>query len=783
MATPNVVEQVALHHATADRYMHYALSVITSRALPDVRDGLKPVQRRILYAMYADLQLHPSGRYRKCASVVGRVISAYHPHGDQSIYDALVRMAQDFTLRHPLVDGQGNFGSLDGDPPAAYRYTECKLRPLAEELLSEIRQDTVDFKPTFDAQLAGGEPVVLPAQFPHLLVMGCEGIAVGMATRIPPHNLGEVIDASVALIDNPELEVSDLLQHVQGPDFPTAGRLLASPADLRNIYERGQGTLKVQATWEVETAGRRRSVVLTSVPYGQNKSKLVEHVGAEVASKRLPQVTAVRDESTTEVRIVLDLKQDASAEAVMAYLFKRTQLQANWPTNFTALVPHEGTLVPERINLKQILQHWLDFRFETVRRRFEHQLRKLRDRIHILEGFEILFGALDEAIRIVRESEGRRDASVKLVERFELTEAQADAILELRLYRLARLEIAAIREELAEKRAEAKKIEDILKSPAKLWSEVRKELLEVRKIHADPRRTIVGYPEHQLKFTEDAYIVKEDAYVVVTRDGWIRRQSSFTDLSRVRTRDDDEVGWLFLADTRSAVTFFTSHGSAYVMRVDAVPAKTGYGEPLSAHFSFADGERVIGVVSHEPRHAPEGMRAEALATGDDPPPPHGVAVTTSGRVLRFPLTPHTELSTRAGRRYLRLNEGDAVFAAHLVGEPDLWVCLASRRTRSVAFPITEVPVLKAPGKGVAGLKLGEDDAIVAFELVSDPDEGARVTTSTGRLVVVGARQFSAKTFGGKGRAVLKRGTFDTWHRQPELLLGPNPEADAEDEEE
>ena len=393
MAALDVVEQVPLHRATAERYLTYALSVIRSRALPDVRDGLKPVQRRILYAMFQDMALHPGGRYRKCAAVVGEVMGKYHPHGDQAIYDALVRMAQDFSLRSPLIDGQGNFGSLDGDPPAAMRYTECKLRPLAEELLSEIRKSTVDFQPNYDGQRE--EPVVLPAQVPHLLVIGCEGIAVGMATRIPPHNLGETIDAAVALIDNPALEVADLLEHIQGPDFPTGGQLLASKADLVKIYERGQGSLKVRATWEVERAGRRQRVILTSIPYGQNKAKLVEHVGEEVRAKRLPQVVDVRDESTEDVRVVLELKQGASAEAVMAYLFKRTNLQASWPVNVTALVG----ITPERLDLVSILRHWLDFRHETIRRRYTFDLKQLLERIHILEGFATLFDGLDAANR------------------------------------------------------------------------------------------------------------------------------------------------------------------------------------------------------------------------------------------------------------------------------------------------------------------------------------------------------------------------------------------------
>ncbi|MBA2319519.1 MAG: DNA topoisomerase, partial [Deltaproteobacteria bacterium] len=409
---------VALHEATRTRYLSYALSVITSRALPDVRDGLKPVQRRILYAMFAEMGLHPTGRYRKCATVVGEVMGKFHPHGDSSIYEALARMAQDFSVRAPLVDGQGNFGSLDGDPPAAMRYTECRLQPIAEELLSEIKKSTVEWRPNYDGQRS--EPIVLPAQFPHLLVNGAEGIAVGMATRIPPHALAEVVTATLALLDDPQATIRDLMKFLPGPDFPTGGRLLSTPDEIREIYTTGQGTLKICATWREEKDSRRRLIILDSIPYGQNKARLIERIGDEVRLKRLPQVTDVRDESTEVVRIAIELKQGASASEVMAFLFKRTPLQTTWPVNLTALVPSERVDVatPARLDLRAILQYWIDFRLLTVRRRFEHDLAEIRERIHILEGFAAIFDLLDEAIRIIRASEGRRDASEKMMERF-----------------------------------------------------------------------------------------------------------------------------------------------------------------------------------------------------------------------------------------------------------------------------------------------------------------------------------------------------------------------------
>ena len=697
-ASPAVVS-VPLHEAAQQRYLNYALSVITSRALPDVRDGLKPVQRRILYTMYNEMRLLPSGRYRKSAAVIGEVMGKFHPHGDSSIYDALVRMAQNFSLRMPLIDGQGNFGSLDGDPPAAMRYTECKLRPLAEELLSEIKKRTVDFRPNYDGQRF--EPIVLPAQYPQLLINGCEGIAVGMATKIPPHNFGEVIDASVALIDNRDLIVDDLLEYIKGPDFPTGGQITADRLTMRQLYQTGQGSLKVQATWEIEPSeGRGKLVVITSIPYGQNKARIIERIGDEVRAKKLPQVIDVRDESTDNIRIVLELKRGASPEAAMAYLFKKTGLRGTWSVNLTALIPSDRADVaaPARLDLKEILTHWLDFRFDTVRRRYEYELQLLLERIHILEGFAIIFDALDEAIAIIRASEGKRDAHERLMERFDLSDAQTDAILELKLYRLAKLEINLILEELEAKRAEAEEIERILSSDRELWGRVRAELLEIKALYDEPRRTIIGVPEKELTFDEDAYIVKEDTFVVVTRDGWIKRQSSFSEIEKIRVREDDEIGWLFKAHTRSTVSFFTSVGAAYVIRVDDVPATTGYGEPLQRHFNFADGERVVGVISHDARHRTEIQETLLTAEGDEPPPPHGVALTLKGRVLRFALKSHEEISTRSGRKYARLNKDDAVFLA-LPTDGTENMAIATREGRAMLFPVAEIPVLKAAGKG------------------------------------------------------------------------------------
>src|SRR5450432_2030073 len=442
------------------RYLNYAVSVITSRALPDVRDGLKPVQRRILYAMYANLHLYPDAKFRKSATIVGDVLGKFHPHGDSACYEAMVRLAQPFSMRVTLVEGHGNFGSLDGDAPAAHRYTEARLAPLAMELLDEIKQGTVDFRPNYDGSTE--EPIVLPAKVPQLLINGSTGIAVGMATNIPPHNLAEVCEAAVALIDDRKLETKDLLKYIKGPDFPTGGQITNSKKELREIYETGQGGVRVRGEWKTESGGRGGDqIVVTSIPFALTKASVVERIADVIIAKKLPLLVDVRDESTDDVRIVLELKPGADPTMVMAYLYKHTPLETGFHVNLTCLFPTENREIagPMRLDLKAMLREFLEFREVTVRRRFEFELAELERRIHILEGFAVIFDLLDEAIRIIRKSDGKADAAQKLIKRFELSEAQTEAILELKLYKLARLEILAITEELKEKRARAKEIQ------------------------------------------------------------------------------------------------------------------------------------------------------------------------------------------------------------------------------------------------------------------------------------------------------------------------------------
>src|ERR1043166_9735146 len=491
---PGGPEAVPLHEAAQTRYLNYALSVITARALPDVRDGLKPVQRRILYTMWQQ-NLTADTKHRKCAKVVGDVMGSYHPHGDAALYETLVRMAQPFSLRYPLVDGSGNFGSLGGDSAAAMRYTECRLTRISDEMLSEIEQTTVAFRPNYDGTKT--EPVVLPARIPNLLVNGTTGIAVGMATNIPPHDLGEGCTALVKLLDNDELSSAQRCRFIKGPDFPTGGQILNSPEELKAIYKTGSGGIRLRGTWDIGPDTRStKTIYIDSVPYTVNKAQLVERIAEVVLSRKLPQLLDVKDLSTEDVRIAIEMKKDADEKMIMAYLFKHTPLQINFAVNLTCLIPTENPEVgrPERLDLKQILWHFLHFRLDVVTRRLEHELAALKKRIHLLEGFEKVFDALDEIIKMIRKSDGKADAAEKVMKRFDLDAEQTDAILELKIYRLARLEILIIRNELDEKRKRSRQINALLKDEDSRWKIVRSELEEIQKTYGDAkldkRRTI-----------------------------------------------------------------------------------------------------------------------------------------------------------------------------------------------------------------------------------------------------------------------------------------------------
>ena len=771
-----VTKTIPLHETARKRYLNYALSVITSRALPDIRDGLKPVQRRILYAMFNNLNLYPTKRHRKSATVVGDTMGKYHPHGDKAIYDAMVRMAQDFSLRAPLVDGHGNFGSIDGDNAAAMRYTEAKLRPLAMEMLEEIRDDTVDYRANFDGTME--EPVVLPSRVPNLLVNGASGIAVGMATNIPPHNLGEVVDAALHMIDAPDVSAATLVEeHIQGPDFPTGGQLLNTPEEITEMYETGKGTIEMRGGYR--TKGKTRAII-ESIPYGVDKSKIVEEIADHIAEENVPQLSNVRDESTDDVRIVLELKRGSDTEAALAYLFKHTKLQKRFHVNLTCLVPTEDAEVgaPRQVDLRTILRHFLNFRMEVVTRRLRNELEDLEDRIHILEGFEVIFDALDEAITMIRASTDKEDAAQRLMHRFQLDRVQADAVLETRLFKLSQMEIEAVRDELHEKRARAEEIRALLDDEAARWDLIKGELRDVRDEYADERRSVLVGPDAEMEYTERDYIVDDDVFVIVTRDGWMKRQGSYSDVDSIRVRDGDEVGWVLPGSTRATVGFFTNYGTCYTTRIAEIPSTTGYGDPVQKLFSFDDGEYVVGVVSFDDRVLPDAYPEDAPdqedlfesedfspGAGSAPDQPYVLSISKGGQATRFTVDGFTDPSTRTGRMFMKLEDGDEVVGARLAQGHEN-VCLASHDGRALVFPVHQVSVYKGPAKGVRAINLQEDDRVLGVTLSTKAREGLTVETNNGREEIVRTTKFDVTNRGAKGTLVIKRGYFAEVHPEP-----------------
>jgi len=750
----DAILETSLAAETQRRYLNYALSVITARALPDVRDGLKPVQRRILYDMQNELHLRYDAKYIKCARIVGDVMGKFHPHGDSSIYDALVRQAQDFTMSAPLIDGRGNFGSPDGDSAAAMRYTEARLAKLAGELLSELGKKTVPFRPNYDGTRF--EPVVLPARYPNLLVNGCQGIAVGMATSIPPHNFKEVVDACITLIDNPDGGLADVLKHIRGPDFPTGGQLLSSKRELREVYETGQGSLKLRAEWKLEESQKKGnpSIIINSIPYAVERKTIVERIADVIISKKLPPLLDVRDESTDVCRVVCEIKAGSDPQLIMAYLYKQTPLATNVQVNLTCLVPVEGSDVcaPQRLDLVSILKHFLSFRMEVVKKRLAFDLEQLQRRIHILEGFEKIFDVLDETIAIIRKSEGKQDAAAKLMKRFAMDEEQVDAILELKLYRLAKLEILIIQKELDEKRAEAARTEKLLKSDKARWSLIKAELHELASEYANRRRTRVLSSVDEPEFQAEDFIIDEDTVAVLTAQGWIKRQREVKDLATARLREGDRVSDVVAGSTKSQVAFLSSLGSCYVCRMVDIPQVTGYGNPVQTMFKLADGERLIRMLCFDPR----SLEVPEATEGAEPQPPYAVAVTRKGQCLRFSLRPHREVSTKTGRKYARLAEGDEIIFVDAV-LPKQHLAAASESGHALICKIDEVSILAGAGKGVQLMKLDDGDLLVGAKVLREKSDVLTVLNDKGTPYDITQRRYEVVSRGGKGHALFKRG--------------------------
>ena len=770
------ITPVPLDQTTRQRYLNYALSVITSRALPDVRDGLKPVQRRILFSMFHNHRLIPERSPIKSAKVVGSVIGEWHPHGDAAVYEAMCRMAQPWSLRAPLVDGHGNFGSLDGDPPAAYRYTEARLTPIALELLSELNKDTVDLQANYDGK--DQEPLVLPSRFPHLLVNGSTGIAVGMATNIPPHNLGEVIEGAITLIENRDCSVSDLMKSIKGPDFPTGGEILNTRTELREIYETGQGSVRLRGEFTVEPPGYGKSeIIITSIPFAVDKATIVERIGELIGARKVPQLLDVRDESTTEVRIALELQKDADPQLAMAYLFKNTPLQNNFSVNLTCLIPVRGAPVtrPERLDLKRILEQFVEFRFQTVKRRFAYDLRVLQQRIHILTGFKTIFDALDQVLKIIRQSHGKADSAEKLKRRFALDASQTEAILETPIYKFSQAEIQKMLDELADKHRQAKQLETLLASKPKLWEAVKCELQEVAKTYGDKRRTKVGRRQtEEVESDPEAYMVREDSVITVSTDGWIRRVGVIRDLSKARLREGDSLLTVLGGSTLDSIVFFSSYGSAYTIRIgDIPPARSGYGDPAQKFFKFKDGERVITAFSLDPRmlslapsttttpSAPLLPLFDLPTNGDSPSMGQGVAVSSTGMGVRFELGPLKEPSTRLGRKYMKVREDEEVIGVGFLPEPSgiTVLAVASARGRVLLCNPDEVAFLSGPGRGVIVIKLEGGDRVLAMRLLKDKRDHLILLKEDGTKLPVSAKKYHPVSRGGKGHAMFKRGTL------------------------
>ena len=748
-AAPEQFAYAPLSEETRRRYLNYAMSVIMSRALPDARDGLKPVQRRILYTMFNELGVTFDSKFVKCARIVGDVVGKYHPHGQSAVYEALVRLAQDFTLRAPLVFPQGNFGSVIGLPPAAERYTEAKLSRISAELLDELKYDTVDTRPSYDAERQ--EPVVLPARFPNLLVNGTSGIAVGMATSIPPHNLTEVVRACGMLIENPELSVRQLMRTIKGPDFPLGGRIVTNVDELKGIYEEGRGSIKVRGEWKFDVEKKKdvpNRVVIHSIPYGVETGPLMEQLGEIRDSRRLPQLVDVSDLSDEKhgLRIMLEIKSGADAEVVMAYLYKHTSLEQNFAYNATALAPDEhGVLTPRRMDLKQLLQCFLDFRLITVRKRFEYLLRQLEKRIHILEGYEIVFDGLDKALKIIRASDGRQDAAVKLMKAFPLDEVQTFAVLDLALYRISQLEINDIRKELDEKRKEAERIRGILKSEKKLWAVIQTELEETAKTFGTDRRTNFGSSEEITEFDASAYIVKENTHVVVSTDGWVRRINKISTVDKLRMREGDALLAIVPCSTLDNVVFFSSDGMAYTLTVNEIPASTGYGEPLAKFVRMGDGAKIVAALSTDSRFTPADKPVKGQAT----PAPFVFVATANGQVARLSLSWYRQVSTKAGRKYCRLRDKDRVVHVEIMEDSDS-VFLATRKARLLHFKVDDVPVLGGAGMGVRGIKLEADDIVLGAQRLTRPSDTLKAINENDKELSFGQGKYEITSRGGRG---------------------------------
>lgn len=728
------VIEIQIEEEMKKSYIDYAMSVIVGRALPDVRDGLKPVHRRILYAMN-DLGLYPEKAYRKSATVVGEVLGKYHPHGDASVYDAMVKMAQDFSMRKQLVDGHGNFGSVDGDSAAAMRYTEAKLSKLAMELLRDIDKETVAFAPNYDESRE--EPTVLPAKYPNLLVNGSNGIAVGMATSIPPHNLGEVIDGVVSFIDNPEISIPELVQHIKGPDFPTGGIILGKN-DMEAAYQKGRGRVRVRAKAEIEETNKgRERIVITEIPYQVNKARLIEKIADLVKDKRIEGISDLRDESNRQgMRIVVDLKRDVNSNVVLNQLYKHTQLEDTYSIIMLSLVNGE----PKVLNLKQMIYHYVEHQKEIITRRTKFDLKKAQDRAHILEGLKIALDNLDEVIKIIRGSSDGQIAKEELIGRFALSDPQAQAILDMRLQRLTGLEREKIETEYNELLELIKSLNEILASEQLLMGIIKGELNEVKEKFADKRRTKIRAVEEEINIED--LIEEEEIAITLTHLGYIKRVTSDTyksqrrggkGISALSTREADFVEHLVTTTTHSRVLFFTNKGRVYRIKAYEIPEgkRQAKGMALVNIIPLEKDEKVTAIVPY--------IEAEAEKY---------LLLCTKKGIMKKTLLSEFRKSKRNGLIAINLRDDDELIGVRLT-DGDQEIMLVTRKGMSIRFSEQDIRPMGRSAMGVKAMTLSEDDELVAISLVGEGEE-LLVVSENGYGKRTLLDEYRIQSRGGKG---------------------------------
>lgn len=728
------IKDVDVQEEMKSSFLDYSMSVIISRALPDVRDGLKPVHRRILYTMY-EKGLDPNKPYHKCADTVGAVLGAYHPHGDASVYDALVRLAQDFSMRYMLVDGHGNFGSVDGDPPAAYRYTEARMSKISCEMLTDIDKKTVDFQPNFDDRLE--EPTVLPSRFPNLLVNGSDGIAVGMATKIPPHNLGETIDAACALIDNPDIDLAGLMDYMPGPDFPTGG-IIMGRSGIRATYATGRGKITVRAKTEiVEAKNGRYKIIVTELPYQVNKARLIEYIADLVKDKRIDGISNIEDHSDRQgMHIEIDVKREASASIVLNNLFNLTQLQTTFGAIMLAIV--DG--VPKILNLKEMLTEYVNFQQEIIRRRTEFDLKKAKDREHILEGLKIAIDFIDEVISIIRNSKDQATAKVNLMERFGLDDVQAQAIVQMRLGQLTNMERTKIEDEIAALKTKIEEYNAILADEGRQREIIKEELIVIRNKFADPRRTEICAVNGEVDIED--LIPNQECVLTLTQFGYVKRLAVDTykiqnrggrGVSGMSRREEDVATEMFVINSHDYVLFFTDKGRVYRLKCYEVPegSRQSKGMNIANLLPIAADEKVTSMI-----RVPEFDEDKYL-----------VMVTRQGIVKRISLNAYNT-ARKGGLIALELNEGDEIAWVRLT-DGNQQVVVATKNGLAIRFEETDVRPMGRQARGVKAISLREGDCVVGMCVVAN-DDLILTASETGFGRISNVSDYRLQSRGGKG---------------------------------